>query len=277
VQSSLVAQLRAEVDRATERVSAALMTLNSNRLPGAAALEAGLEPMRAILRGPEDGAVGSFNASHRSIKDAVKRAAELEDALTGPCLADLDRAQRTLSVTWPALSAEADLDEAIATKATELTDLLARETFFRDLAAIDQAAVVIAVEHGRRHEAALASRIAAYEEAVNELRGTPGWMDLSDDLRTTIGAPLERGRSAEGAESTSLRQLRDDTELCPVRLDSAVEAVARAVDGDRIEKVNLRPFFAGGIETEEQLDAALTGIREECERLIGAGKKIVLG
>jgi hypothetical protein len=277
VQSSLVAQLRTEIDRATERVSTALMTLNSNRLPGAAALEAGLEPMRAILRGPEDGAVGTFNASHRSIKDAVKRAAELEDALTGPRLADLDRAQRTLSVTWPALHAEADLDEAITTKATELTDLLARETFFRDLAAIDQAAAVIAAEHGRRHEAALERRISAYEQALDELRGTPGWMDLSDDLCTSIGAPLERGRSAEGAASTSLRQLRDDTELCPVRLNAAVEAVARAVDGDRIEKVNLRPFFAGGIETEEQLDAALTGIREECERLIGAGKKIVLG
>ena len=38
-----------------------------------------------------------------------------------------------------------------------------------------------------------------------------------------------------------------------------------------------RSYFAGGIETEEQLDAALAGIREECERLIGAGKKIVLG
>ena len=41
--------------------------------------------------------------------------------------------------------------------------------------------------------------------------------------------------------------------------------------------MNLRPYFAGGIETEEQLEAALTGIREECGRLIGAGKKIVLG
>jgi hypothetical protein len=37
-----------------------------------------------------------------------------------------------------------------------------------------------------------------------------------------------------------------------------------------------RPRFAGGVETEEQLDAALGGIREECARLIGAGKKIVV-
>jgi hypothetical protein len=33
-------------------------------------------------------------------------------------------------------------------------------------------------------------------------------------------------------------------------------------------------YFAGGIESEEQLEAALEGIREECARLIGAGKKV---
>jgi hypothetical protein len=39
--------------------------------------------------------------------------------------------------------------------------------------------------------------------------------------------------------------------------------------------INAGSYFAGGIETEEQLDAALTGIREECARLIGAGKKVL--
>jgi hypothetical protein len=34
--------------------------------------------------------------------------------------------------------------------------------------------------------------------------------------------------------------------------------------------------FVGGIETEEQLDAALSGLREECAWLIGAGKKVVV-
>ena len=36
------------------------------------------------------------------------------------------------------------------------------------------------------------------------------------------------------------------------------------LEGERIAAVNLGSYFAGGIETEEQLDAALTGIREEC-------------
>jgi hypothetical protein len=40
--------------------------------------------------------------------------------------------------------------------------------------------------------------------------------------------------------------------------------------------VSLGSYFAGGVETEEQLDAALYGVREECARLIGAGKKVIV-
>ena len=35
-------------------------------------------------------------------------------------------------------------------------------------------------------------------------------------------------------------------------------------------------FFKGGIETEEQLESALTGLKEKCEELIGAGKKVLI-
>ncbi|AUX29563.1 MULTISPECIES: BrxE family protein [Sorangium] len=38
----------------------------------------------------------------------------------------------------------------------------------------------------------------------------------------------------------------------------------------------VQPCFGAGIETEEQFDAALAGLRDERARLIGAGKKVVL-
>ena len=37
--------------------------------------------------------------------------------------------------------------------------------------------------------------------------------------------------------------------------------------------VDLDSYFGDGVGSEEQLDAALAGIREECSRHIGAGKK----
>lgn len=35
-------------------------------------------------------------------------------------------------------------------------------------------------------------------------------------------------------------------------------------------------YFSGGIETEEQLDQALAGLKEQCLELIGAGKKVLV-
>src|SRR5262249_26297631 len=68
--ASIVTRLRDKIERASDLVAEALVTLKMHSLPGAGALEAGLEPMRAILRGSEEGAFTTFNSSHRSIKDA---------------------------------------------------------------------------------------------------------------------------------------------------------------------------------------------------------------
>jgi len=60
------------------------------------------------------------------------------------------------------------------------------------------------------------------------------------------------------------------------RLNKAVEEMMRLLDGARVVRVNAASFFSGGVETEEQLDAALQGLREECERHIGTGKKVLI-
>ena len=46
------------------------------------------------------------------------------------------------------------------------------------------------------------------------------------------------------------------------------------VDGNRVVHVRIGAFFTGGVETPEQLDAAMQALREECERLLGEGKKV---
>ena len=50
----------------------------------------------------------------------------------------------------------------------------------------------------------------------------------------------------------------------------------RLVDGNRVVCVSAASYFAGGIETEEQLDAAVAGLRQQCLELIGAGKKVLV-
>ncbi len=70
--------------------------------------------------------------------------------------------------------------------------------------------------------------------------------------------------------------MRSDRDAASNRLNKAVEEMMRLMDGARVVRVHAADFFSGGVETEEQLGAAIEGLREECERHIGAGKKVLI-
>jgi hypothetical protein len=272
---AIVAELRKEIGRHEDPVALAHGQLITYRLPGAAVLEGAIGQMKAILRGSEDNAIATFNASHRSIKEAIKRATELDQALSEPRLRDLDRAREALKTAWPFLRGESDVSEDLRAKAVELEDLLARETFYRELPAIEQYASAIIAEYARRFDEALDGRIAAYTQALDQLAQTPGWDAIDQDRQHRLAAPLERGKMRD-QEPVPIPQLRSELDACKTRLQDAISELHRNVDGDRVATVTLGGYFSGGIETEEQLDAALAGIREECSRLIGTRKKVIV-
>ena len=272
---SVVQEIRREITRHEDSVAEALSLLQRERLPGAQVLEAALGQMKAILRGSEDGALGAFNSSHRTLKDAVRRASELQNALTEPNLRDLARARAALLGSWPFLEAEVDLDDGLRSKAAALVDLLKRETFFRELPGIDQHTRAIETEYARRYQEAMAERGVVYKKALDRLVKTPGWAEVDEDAQRRIAAPLQRG-TRTGEEGLPIPQIRSEREASDSRLRVAQAEVIRLREGERVATVSLAGYFPGGIETMEQLDAALSGVREECATLIGAGKKVIV-
>ena len=272
--SAIVSELRKEVARHEDIIVSAHGQLIAYRLPGGAVLESAIGQMKAMLRGSEDNAIATFNASHRSIKDAIKRATELSQALSEPRLRDLDRAREALRVAWPFLRDESDVGEDLRTKATVLQDLLERETFYRELPTIEQHASAIEAEYERRYDEALEARMAAYTVAFDRLAHTSGWESIDKEQQKKLAAPFERGK-ARDKEQVPVPQLRSERDACEARLRDAIAVLHHIVDGERVATIQLGSYFSGGIETEEQLDAALEGIREECSRLIGTGKKVI--
>ena len=65
-------------------------------------------------------------------------------------------------------------------------------------------------------------------------------------------------------------------DACSGRQDKAIENLLRMRDGQWVVRLRASDFFQGGIETEEQLEAALTGLRERGAELIGVGKKVLV-
>jgi hypothetical protein len=274
--ASLASHLRHQVDQHEDAVLDTLSLLTVNQLPGAGVLEAAVGPMRSMARSRDDAAILTFKASHTSIKEAIRRSAELATALTEERLGEIRRARRVLRDAWPVLEEEPSTSDELRTRAGELRDLLDRETFFKELPGIDQRAAAMQRAYDKVHAEALAARVAAYEHALQQLRQLPDWSSLDTAVQDQIAAPLTSGGAVEGQERTPVALLRADRDACPVRLAAAMDKVLAAVDGERLVSVSLAPFFSGGIETEEQLENALRGIREEFSRLIGAGKKIVV-
>ena len=272
--SAIVAELRKEIARHEDTMASAYGQLIAHHLPGGGALEGAMGQMKAILRGSEDNAIATFNASHRSIKDAIKRAVELDQALSEPRLQDLERARLTVSAAWPFLSSEPDISEETRMKATALEDLLARETFYRELPTIEQHASTLEAEYEHRYVDAMSARVAVYTDALARLMHTPEWESIDKGQQQTLAAPFELGKTSGGSK-VPIPQLRSELDVCEVRLRDAITELHRMIDGERIVTVQLGNYFAGGVETEEQLDAALVGIREECSRLIGTGKKVI--
>jgi hypothetical protein len=272
---AIVAELRKQVAHHEDTVSSALATLTAHRLPGGAVLESAIGHMKAILRGSEDNAIATFNTSHRAIKDAIKRAVELEQVLNEPRLHDLERARKAQVSLWSFLSQEADISDDLRTRATELEDLLQRETFFKELPTIEQHTKALETEYQTRFDDALDARVAAYTKAFDKLVKTPGWTEIDEDQQRRLAEPFERGKKRDEGR-VPIPQLRADRDACGGRLSSAIGELRRIIDGERVVAVSVGSYFAGGIETEEQLDAALDGVREECARLIGAGKKVIV-
>ena len=272
----VVAEIRAALAKSQDDLQTARDQLVLHGLPGTAVLEDALAQAKAIQRSIENTAITEFNASHQTIKEGIRRAAEIDRALTPTALSVMEAAFLTLLTQWRTLDSEPDVEPAIGDAAEKLTDAVKRETFFRDLADIQNWTSIIRAEYDRRFEEALAEKVRVYCNALAQLIDEPGWSDLAQPARDEIAAPLKDHADDDGSSAPPISQLRSDHDACDPRLQAAIKKVHDLIDGDRIVTVEVQPFFRGGVEDINQLNAALTGLREACERLIAADKKIVV-
>ena len=204
----VVAEIRAALTRSQDDLQTARDQLVMHGLPGTAVLEGALTHTKTIQRSTEDMAISEFNASYETIKEGIRRAAEIDRALTPTALTAMETARRTLLTQWRTLDAEPDVEAATRDAAEQLADAIRRETFFRDLADIGNWTSIIRAEYDRRFEQALAEKVTAYDSALAQLVDEPGWSDLAQSARDEIAAPLRDHAEDDGSSAPLISQLR---------------------------------------------------------------------
>jgi len=275
-QAVVAGAIRKEVGKRERTLREVHITLKTHAMPGADILRDAVDQMAAIQNGTEENAVMTFNASHKELKEAVKRAVEIEKALTPPQIDVFDRAREIIGDIWPVLSREDDLDASFIEQADRLKDYLQRETFFREFPSIDGHVRALSDEYRRRFDQAATARRTEYGNAMARLKSMPGWDRINEEQQAYIAESLSIRAVGAPEPSTSIALMKSDLEACPNRLKKAIEDLMVIIDGRRVVTVDASTYFKGGIETQEQLHAALAGLQQECERLIGAGKKILV-
>ena len=160
-----------------------------------------------------------------AIKDAIKRAAELEQALTEPRLATWSGRGRCSGPCGPSSGRKPDITDDLRAQGDGLEDLLARETFFQELPAIEQYTRGIEAEYERRYDEALDARVRGIQRPSIDLCKTPGW---TDSTRTSSGSSRRRSSEAStrGSERLPIPQLRSERDACDARLRAAVRSCA---------------------------------------------------
>jgi hypothetical protein len=275
-QSVVTNAIREEMQKHDEELHEVYTILVQHGLPGFDILRSALDQMRTIRTGKEDHAILTFNGAYNELKEAIRRGAELMQTLTPSQLDNLARARKVLDTIWPFLQDEPDFADAQREYAEKLDDLMARETFFRELPAIEAHAQALEKVYQQCYEEVLTARTHAYQQAMDQLHTTPGWEALDAEQQDRVMEPLVEYTVGHGASQQSIPKLRADVDACSGRQDKAIENLMRMRDGQRVERLRASDFFQGGIETEEQLEAALTGLRDRCTELIGAGKKVLV-
>lgn len=272
----IAAAIREAVGDAEEDLHESLTLLLTKQFPGADVLQEAVDQMRAIRAGTEDDAITTFNAAHKDIKEAIKRGAELQKALTETALMDLARARKVLERAWPFLEQEAELPDGLTNRASMLGDLMAKETFFREIAEIEQAATTLQTEYDVRFTAAVEARAAAYGEALDKLRRMDAWSELNEEQQARIDQPLRSRATKAVAATASIPFLRSELSACPQHFKEAVKEMMELIEGNHLVTLSAGDFFESRIETPEQLEAALGAIKQRVEKLLGEGKKVLV-
>ena len=274
-QGAVASEIRKACVTPEEDLSATHKLLLTHQLPGASIIQEAVDLLKSVRSGSEEQAILAFNSGHKQLKESRKRSADLTETLTEPALLALGNARAALRDEWPILQAEVDLDTAFATQADELRDLLARETFYKGLAAISQHAAVLKAEYFRRHTTASEQRASAYTSALEKIASVPGWEELDDDQCSRLVSPLKACATAAPA-NTGIALLRADIDACLGRTQKVIQEMLGLLDGNRLVRLDVNSFFSGGIDTTEELDTAINALREECEKQLAEGKRILI-
>ena len=264
----------------------------ANRLPVLSMLTEYQQTLTGIQGSASDDCVRILTETGAIFGETREKVRKLREALDDKALGALRKARAATEQVWQRLAAHGPAPE-VAKCVADLKVLLGSEQIAESL---NDVAVNTSTVMGAYRQAYLAifdHRAEAYRKAIDEIRNRPEWEPLvqtNKDMAETMLSPLvarvgaDEDRAAvandTGLGKSSLTEMESDLAAVDgLRSSVLVKLQEFSMGGDNkppIRRVRLADIFNRPIQTQQDLEDALTQLRDSLQKFIDEGAAIIL-
>ena len=209
-------------------------------------------------------------------------------ALTDEHLALIRQARLAVQEQWPLLAGDSSTPH-LTEQAEALDTLLSGSALYEQLPRVRTLTQAVRSAYRRAYLAEHQARFEEYSQAVDEIKGRTEWATIQPSDRASVLLPLTQRSCDEADLSDSAmvcQRCKDGLSLIKEHrqslqslkqeaLNRLFEAIA-VLDGPRrpIKRVQATNFFPDLLESEQEVEEALSRLREQLLKLVAEGARI---
>lgn len=278
---SVSATLRKHLCSKLGIMEGALQMIKDLGLPGEDALADGVSALRIIQGGDDEDAIKGFLESLEVLEKAIPRANRIDEIITEPVAHDLKKATIALRQVGPVLEHELGTDETAVKDLQNLKDQLGKESFYEHVPQISSATRDVIGHYLRILEPEHQRLIAVYSNALEQLKSTPGWAQISKEQQEDLAEKLQERAMSKMPEEpwqsagTNLAMVREMINAAEGILSEALSRLSKLLSPEAVE-ISVRSLVSGPIASPDDLEAVIGSIRDAVEPVLASGKPVVL-
>ena len=266
--------------------------MEAEKLPGLDSIREFLTTVENILVTAPDDCVKTLASEGTTYRELRQRVRKLRNMLTTSNLELIRRARMILEVQYPLLVERIPGDE-IEQAARDLREALNSERLYEYLDPIKEKSEIISQRYRGLYEELHERRNEAYSKAIDRVKGTPEWGQLSKDyqIAETRLAPILQPLTKKACQELSLSdwdsvcancgatlgQMESDLQAVDSLVSRAMEELQRLVSPEKkVKRFKVSSILGGALETQEDLEEAIQRLKEELAKLLSEGVKVIL-
>ncbi len=264
----------------------------AQRLPVLNMLMEYQQTLLGIQASASDDCVRILTETGAIFSETREKVRKLREALNEDALGVLRQARTATEQVWQRLAAHSPAPE-VSQCVIDVKALLASEQVVQSLDTIAAKTKIVQDAYKQAYLALFDRRAETYQKALEEIKNRPEWEPLektNKDLAVTLLSPLvarigsdaDRAAVANGTGlgQASLTEMESDLAAVDgLKSSVLVKLQELSMGGEKktpIRRVRVSEIFNRPIQTQQDLDAALTQLRDSLQKYIDEGAAIIL-